>query len=1458
MEQPTQKTIAEIQEGDFNVYMKVRVIRKWKKQEWNNHGKGIFHKVEFLMVDEENNVVQGLITKSLIKKYDGRIQEGKTYKIGRFQTVRNHGFHLATTHKYRIRFGTRTTIDEIECGSIPKHGFKFVSFEDIISNKLEGRQLIDVIGGVEDYNAVFVHNNTKRMALDLANQDDTQLSFWMWGPYTKDGEHIATNLCHKSEKPVIVMQCVERIVTKGGHIRLSTVDDVSKIYVNPEIPEAHYIRTRLSARPGRSKGVVESKNKTILDESCKTLHEIMCTELAGKYVTVAYLNEIDDTFGWYRNICQKCTSPVGKRHGKWYCSDKNCITHEEGSENRATRFKVRFIISDDNGAKANLIMYDKQIKKKVAKTPLECLDKLHQVGNVRGVPQELTSMLRKKYVLELVVDKRYNLELSLRCYTVVDYSDELKHIEAWTEQYKMIQEKIQYENQVLAASNAEDDSAVKGIHNDESVEKILTLNMTQESVVTTSTRRQARRVTSAVSVKIDTQYSTPTTPLSSTTTGIDSPPDVVERLVRDLCSTFGESYDECIDSPPDVVERLVRDLCLAFGESYDDFSGLVSENQEVFTGCEMSSFRSHGECSRSQQNQSSQGNDGVLEGYWDIGDPEYECTKCRAQMWFQERKKKKKGTRCPKLSLCCSDGKVKLPWLKEPRQLLKSLLSRQHPFSKHFIENIWAYNGMFSFTSMGGKIDHSINQGRGPYTFRMGGQNIHRIGSLLSSTGATLKFCQLYIYDTEEEVENRKKAISNSENPRDKLTLREWYAFRIPDRPLSVEFPTHKSGKAYHQFLVDGFASVESHRLKFIRYNQDLLRVDNYNNLRRVIERGDVEPSSAGSRLIVPSSLVGGGPYMRVNYLDTMTICRWFGYPDLFITFTCNPKWPEITRFVKNRGLNPEDRPDILSRVFKIKLEELMIDLKERHIFGRVRADLRSFISQKRGLPHAHILLFLHREDKFPEAADIDKIISAEIPNPVENPMLHAVVCTHMIHGPCGTAKPRSPCMVGSTCSKHFPKKCTERTTIGEGDYPIYKRSKTGPTIYKDQVALDNGSVVPYNPYLLLKYRAHINVEWCNQSKAIKYLFKYINKGSDRVTMQSSYRRRNDQFPEQTPMHRKAAAFTFPANESVVFYDEDPIDEVLEKSSMGVSKFLSWMKINSSEEEELQIAKDLLYCQFPTKFVWNKDQREWTLRKQNFKIGRLQHVPPTCGELYFMRTMLNHVKGPKSYEDIRRVNGTLYDTYREACYAYGLIGDDKEYIDAIEEASEWASGFYLRNLFATLLLSGTLSTPSRVWEATWSLLADDILHRQRNILQNRGLELTDEELKNYALIDIEASLQLNGSSLARFEGMPLPDRSSTTHHVNTMVMDELSYDKESLQAEHASQLSSMTDDQTTVYNEIMEAIASNQGGVFFVYGYGGTGKTFIWRTLCAALRSKGEIVLPVASSGIAKNVDTWW
>ena len=56
----------------------------------------------------------------------------------------------------------------------------------------------------------------------------------------------------------------------------------------------------------------------------------------------------------------------------------------------------------------------------------------------------------------------------------------------------------------------------------------------------------------------------------------------------------------------------------------------------------------------------------------------------------------------------------------------------------------------------------------------------------------------------------------------------------------------------------------------------------------------------------------------------------------LFInhTFTCNPKWPEITEFCEERGLNYADRPDILTRVFKVKLNEMIRDFKEGEVFG--------------------------------------------------------------------------------------------------------------------------------------------------------------------------------------------------------------------------------------------------------------------------------------------------------------------------------------------------------------------------------------------------------------------------------------------------------------------------------------------------------------------------------------------
>jgi hypothetical protein len=84
-------------------------------------------------------------------------------------------------------------------------------------------------------------------------------------------------------------------------------------------------------------------------------------------------------------------------------------------------------------------------------------------------------------------------------------------------------------------------------------------------------------------------------------------------------------------------------------------------------------------------------------------------------------------------------------------------------------------------------------------------------------------------------------------------------------------------------------------------------------------------------------------------------------------------------------------------------------------------------------------------------------------------------------------------------CSKFFPKKFVKKTSFDESGYPIYRRRDLGVTVLKKGVILDNRSVVPYNASLIMKYNAHVNIEFCNKSNCIKYLFKYITKGVDRV-----------------------------------------------------------------------------------------------------------------------------------------------------------------------------------------------------------------------------------------------------------------------------------------------------------------------------------------------------------------------
>nr|GEX71953.1 DNA helicase PIF1, ATP-dependent [Tanacetum cinerariifolium] len=395
--------------------------------------------------------------------------------------------------------------------------------------------------------------------------------------------------------------------------------------------------------------------------------------------------------------------------------------------------------------------------------------------------------------------------------------------------------------------------------------------------------------------------------------------------------------------------------------------------------------------------------------------------------------------------------------------------------------------------------------GRGVYTFRINGQNYHRIGSLLSALGFQPRYAQLYFFDTHNEVKNRMSAFLGNETGEgvdativtsliamlDEISAMA-KAFRMYNTPTVSEISAlitndfgdniatrdimvdskdgglkriselHPSYMALqYPFLFpygeDGFHEKipTTTMQEYEKQNVDTLRVDLYHNLNDVVTRGDTHAEGLGKIIVLPRSFIGSPRYMMQNYQDTMALCRAYGNPDLFITFTSNPKWLEITKMLA-----------LLPVVYVIEF-------------------------QKRGLPHAYILLWLKEEWKCTTPTQIDDIISAEIPCPTDDPEGYKVVTEFMLHGPC-------------------------ETIIDEDGYPII-------------------------------------------------------------------------------------------------------------------------------DEEIQ-------------------------------------------------------RGPQSFKELMTINEILYARFKEACFAYGLLNDDKEWAHAISEASFWALGPQLRDLFVTMLLFCDVSRPLKLWE----------------------------------------------------------------------------------------------------------------------------------------------------------------
>ena len=451
---------------------------------------------------------------------------------------------------------------------------------------------------------------------------------------------------------------------------------------------------------------------------------------------------------------------------------------------------------------------------------------------------------------------------------------------------------------------------------------------------------------------------------------------------------------------------------------------------------------------------------------------------------------------------------------------------------------------------------------------------------------------------------------------------------------------------------------------------------------------------------------------MKARFQDAMALVQAMGKPNLFITVTCNPDWPEIQNNLLP-GQSAQDRPDLTARVFNSRLKSITTEIFKKGIFGKVIGRTHVIEFQKRGLPHAHILVILDPNDAPRTTEQIDQIVKAELPqDPLLQPELFKSVSRHMIHGPCGPYNPNAPCMVNGVCSKRFPKPFFQETVINENSYPNYRRRPGQETTIRrgqNNLVVDNSWVVPYNPYLSAKYQCHINVEICAEISAVKYLYKYVYKGHDKIVLDVG-----ESFDEVNRFRdsRWVAApeacwriFSFklsatypsvnrldihlPNQHNITFSEDELLEDVISRGADSRSMLTGYFERNAIDPA----ARHLKYADFPRHYTWHPRTKEWRPRQKGSAIGRIYAVYPSDPERWHLCLLLNNVTGATSFEDLRTFCGQVYPSFRLAALARGLLLNDHYLEDTMEEANVSMSPFYLRKLFGIILATCQPSDP---------------------------------------------------------------------------------------------------------------------------------------------------------------------
>ena len=680
-------------------------------------------------------------------------------------------------------------------------------------------------------------------------------------------------------------------------------------------------------------------------------------------------------------------------------------------------------------------------------------------------------------------------------------------------------------------------------------------------------------------------------------------------------------------------------------------------------------------------------------------------------------------------------------------------------------------------------------------------------------------------------------------------------------------------------YLVDSVSRAIDYRLRFHRmHQQDIF---------------GIQPSTAeqqgttGKKTFLSQSMHGSTRHLRALARNALALVSEYGRPSLFITLTCNPNWPEIIEQLLP-GQTAFDRGDVVCQVFHRKLQALLANLRQGKYFPvinsitnwhKIEYEVRVIEYQRRGLPHAHIVLRFENtiempvyENKEELAKWIDSHITAKYPKTAndQDPLeldeeyeydleYSDIVKTHMLHK-C-ISETNGGCLnEANVCAKGYNKNVVSvETTFDHKGFPQYKR----PTI-------KSLNVVPHNRLLLKDWNGHANVEFAGSTYTVIYLYKYLFKGNKKVKMRLNNVRKDD---EISLYLRGRYLCSMDCYWRILGHETYPASSPAVKIIKVISDQSASSLINENKVTDLIIyfnrpecLHNLKYAELFNVYIWSYEKPKrniyerneiYTLRIEGIEkviylykklsnkksITRLEIVSITAGELFYLRLILYNFSRT-SFSDCKRFARISYSTYQEAAVASGIVKDKNEILTCFEEAArfQFNTPAELRSLFVMATIQGFPTLKILQEQRFKELLYTDYYHNYEE--ENPAAAWND------LLKDLCARFESEGKNMLDY-GLPVPKDMKTE-----LEVERLKYDPVIQRQIYLSlcRQTPNTAEQQQIFDEITYSIRHGHTKLYYIQGQAGSGKSTLARKLMAWSRSNGKICAGCASTGLAATI----